>query len=97
MKNTILFLFLVFNCIPLYPQSKKNLDKESIKSMCGCYEVKFEFAETFIYSEDSTYVKSPLKTMYALELAHLIKDNKSSLPNDNLNQDNSDLDDEIPF
>jgi len=24
-------------------------------------------------------------------------ENKSSLPNDNLNQDNSDLDDEIPF
>ena len=28
---------------------------------------------------------------------NLIKDNKSSLPNDNLNQDNADLDDEIPF
>ena len=27
----------------------------------------------------------------------LVKENKSSLPNDNLNQDNSDLDDEIPF
>ena len=31
------------------------------------------------------------------ENSNLIKDNKSSLPNDNLNQDNSDLDDEIPF
>lgn len=79
MKNTILFLFLVFNSIVLYPQSKKNLDKESIKSMCGCYEVKFEFAETFIYSEDSTYVKSPPKTLYALELAHLIKDDKNDI------------------
>ena len=27
----------------------------------------------------------------------LVSENKSSLPNDNLNQDNSDLDDEIPF
>ena len=79
MKNTLLFLFLVFNSIVLYPQSKKNLDKESIKSMCGCYEVKFEFAETFIYSEDSTYVKSPPKTMYALELAHLIKEDKNDI------------------
>ena len=79
MKNTILFLFLVFNSIVLYPQSKKNLDKESIKSMCGCYEVKFEFAETFVYTEDSTYVKSPPKTMYALELAHLIKDDKNDI------------------
>ena len=27
----------------------------------------------------------------------LVSENKSTLPNDNLNQDNSDLDDEIPF
>ena len=27
----------------------------------------------------------------------LVSENKSSLPNENLNQDNSDLDDEIPF
>tara|TARA_B100000575_G_scaffold150619_1_gene120070 strand:+ start:12323 stop:13123 length:801 start_codon:yes stop_codon:yes gene_type:complete len=47
--------------------------------MCGCYEVKFEFAETFVYTEDSTYVKSPPKTMYALELAHLIKDDKNDI------------------
>ena len=29
--------------------------------------------------------------------SNLVKENKSSLPNDNLNQDSSDLDDEIPF
>ena len=29
--------------------------------------------------------------------SHLVTENKSSLPNDNLNQENSDLDDEIPF
>ena len=29
--------------------------------------------------------------------SNLVKEKKSSLPNDNLNQDNSDLDDEIPF
>ena len=28
---------------------------------------------------------------------NLVSENKSSLPNDNLNQENSDLDDEIPF
>ena len=28
---------------------------------------------------------------------NLVKENKSSLPQDNLNQDSSDLDDEIPF
>ena len=29
--------------------------------------------------------------------SNLVSENKSSLPNDNLNQDNSELDDEIPF
>jgi single-strand DNA-binding protein len=29
--------------------------------------------------------------------SNLVSDNKSSLPNENLNQENSDLDDEIPF
>ena len=29
--------------------------------------------------------------------SNLVSANKSSLPNDNLNQENSDLDDEIPF
>ena len=29
--------------------------------------------------------------------SNLVSDNKSSLPNENLNQDNSELDDEIPF
>ena len=31
------------------------------------------------------------------EPTNLVSENKSSLPNDNLNQNNSDLDDEIPF
>ena len=79
MNKPILFLFFAFNYIIIYSQSKKYFDKESIKSMCGCFEVKFEFAETFIYSEDSTYVSSPPKTMYALELAHLIRDDKNDI------------------
>ena len=29
--------------------------------------------------------------------SNLVSENKSSLPNENLNQDNSDLDDEIPL
>ena len=29
--------------------------------------------------------------------SNLVSENKSSLPNDNLNQDSDDLDDEIPF
>ena len=29
--------------------------------------------------------------------SNLVSENKSSLPNENINQDSSDLDDEIPF
>ena len=29
--------------------------------------------------------------------SNLVTENKSTLPNENLNQENSDLDDEIPF
>ena len=31
------------------------------------------------------------------ESQNLVNENKSSLPNENLNQDSADLDDEIPF
>ena len=49
--------------------------------MCGCYEVQFNFAETFSYSKDSLYKKSPVKHETALEWVELIEDqpNKISL------------------
>ena len=39
-------------------KDKKKKDREAIKSMCGCYEVTFNFAETFNYSSDSLYKPS---------------------------------------
>jgi hypothetical protein len=35
--------------------SKKQLDRESIKKMTGCYEVTFEYAETFAGQEDYSF------------------------------------------
>jgi hypothetical protein len=60
---------------------KKKEDVKAIKSMCGCYEVQFNFAETFSYSKDSLYKKSPVKHDAALEWVELIEDqpNKISL------------------
>ena len=60
---------------------KKQEDINAIKSMCGCYEVKFNFAETFSYSKDSLYKKSPTKHDTALEWVELLEDqsNKISL------------------
>ncbi len=36
--------------------------------MCGCFEVTFNFAETFNYSKDSLYKASKNKVAKGLEL-----------------------------
>ncbi len=59
--------------------SKKKLDREAIKKMCGCFEVTFNFAETFSYSSDSLYTPSHNETSKALEWAQLIIDEKDKI------------------
>lgn len=59
MKNILLALSL----LPMLAtgQNKVGQDKASIKQMCGCYEVTFEYAETF--SPDTSYkVHAPHKS-----------------------------------
>ncbi len=48
---------LVLLCLALtgYSQKQKKEDLEAIKSMCGCYDIKFNFAETFSPREDYEY------------------------------------------
>lgn len=58
----------------LNAQNKKALDQKAIKSMCGCYEVAFNFAETFNYGQDSTYIPSKTKHDNGLEWAQLVLD-----------------------
>ena len=60
-------------------QSKKEQDQKAIKDMCGCYEVSFNFAETFQYSKDSTYVPSKVKHDNALEWVELIEDSNDKI------------------
>ncbi|MDO5987032.1 hypothetical protein Q4Q39_06380 [Flavivirga amylovorans] len=60
-------------------QSKKKQDAEAIKKMCGCYEVTFNFAETFNYSEDSLYKPSKTKRDKGLEWAQLVEDDKNKI------------------
>lgn len=60
-------------------ENKKQQDAKAIKSMCGCYEVKFNFAETFNYPKDSaSYKPSKTKHESGLEWVELVedKDNK---------------------
>ena len=49
--------------------------------------------------EEFVFLKKNLKQLEGdkYTLNYLVSENKSSLPNDNLSQDNADLDDEIPF
>ena len=53
---------------------KKQKDQNAIKEMCGCYEVTFNFAETFHYSNDSLYKPSMTKVDRGLEWAELVTD-----------------------
>lgn len=60
-------------------QNKKKLDQKAIKGMCGCYEVSFNFAETFQYSEDSTYLPSKTKHDKGLEWVQLVEDTDNKI------------------
>ena len=79
-KETASFL-LVFGLIgsAIGQETKLEEDKTAIKSMCGCYEVGFNFAETFSYSEDSTYMPSKTKRTGALEWATLVEDSDNKV------------------
>jgi len=59
--------------------NKKELDKEAIKKMCGCFEVTFNFAETFNYSNDSLYNPSKNKVSKGLEWAQLVTDKENQI------------------
>lgn len=60
--------------------AQKPEDVKAIKSMCGCYEIKFNFAETFQYPNDTlTYKPSKIKHETALEWAELIEDKPNKI------------------
>ena len=65
---------LVISVSAFSQKDKMRKDREAIKSMCGCYEVTFNFAETFNYSTDSLYKPSKTKVDKGLEWAELITD-----------------------
>lgn len=80
MKNIILASFIALVAVNTgNAQSKKKKDREAIKKMCGCFEVTFNFAETFNYSKDSLYKASKTKSDKALEWAELIVNEKNEI------------------
>lgn len=79
MKILISKLLVIFVAINLSAQTKKQKDINAIKSMCGCFEVNFKFAETFSYSKDSIYKSSENYSAGALEWAQLVNDEKNNI------------------
>ena len=75
-KNLPIF-FILLSLLNLNAQNKK--DNEAIKKMCGCFEIDFNFAETFQFSKDSNYLKSKNYNAKAIEYAKLIKDDKGHI------------------
>ena len=77
-KITNIFL-LFFTIATVFSQSKKKKDIDAIKSMCGCFEIEFNFAETFVLSDDKDYQKSKIYKAKALEWGQLVEDSKKKI------------------
>lgn len=78
MKTTFCTLLGVLLLSTITAQvDKKQLDKNAIKAMCGCYEVIFKYTETFAPEID--YEKKLDYTAAALEWAQLITDEENTL------------------
>jgi hypothetical protein len=78
-KNIIITIMVMAFSLSIYAQNKKTQDRNAIKKMCGCFEVEFNFAETFKYSSDSTYVPSNNYKTGGLEWAQLVDDEKNKI------------------
>ncbi|MGJ8591668.1 MAG: DUF6607 family protein [Aquaticitalea sp.] len=77
-RLALLSIFSIAFTMNINAQNKKAQDQKAIKDMCGCYDVTFNFAETFEYVEDSTYMPSKTKHDKGMEWVELVedKDNK---------------------
>ncbi len=80
MNKSVLIIVIVFlSQISNAQNDKKSQDQKAIKSMCGCHEVKFNFAETFQYSKDEKYIPSKTKYDYGLEWVELVEDQNNKI------------------
>ncbi|SDG46589.1 DUF6607 family protein [Psychroflexus sediminis] len=78
MKTFLTFLSLLL-LQSLSSQTKLEQDRQAIKAMCGCYEVQFNFSETFKHAQDSTYTPSPDKIAGGLEWVQLVEDESDKI------------------
>ncbi len=76
MKNILTIALCLFT-LSAVAQSKKKQDREAIKAMCGCYEVSFNFAETFASDKDYKFKDNYVSK--GLEWAQLVEDEKDKI------------------
>jgi hypothetical protein len=76
MKHVITSL-LIMSAFFTFAQSKKEADKEAIKAMCGCYEIDFQFAETF--SSDREYEFRDNYLAGGLEYAFVVEESEDKI------------------
>tara|TARA_B110000037_G_scaffold190598_1_gene223621 strand:- start:1444 stop:2346 length:903 start_codon:yes stop_codon:yes gene_type:complete len=76
-KNLNILILLIIST--LGAQTKKKKDIKSIKEMCGCFEVRFDFAETFIKTDDEDYEGSKNYSSGGLEWAQLVEEDKNKI------------------
>ena len=74
-----LIILILFIPSELISQTKLRKDREAILKMCGCFEIEFNFAETFNFSKNKDYVPSKVYKSYALELALPIINEKNKI------------------
>ena len=74
MKTILPFLLSILFLQNLSSQTKLEQDRQAIKAMCGCYDVRFNFSETFQHTKDTTYKPSPDKITGGLEWVQLVED-----------------------
>lgn len=73
----ITFIALCLISINAWAQSKKKQDRAAIKEMCGCYEVTFNFAETFAPDKDYKFHENYQSG--GLEWVQLVEDEKDKI------------------
>ena len=92
----ISLILLVLSCFFYFSNKNKSTniekDKSTILKMCGCYEVTFNYAETFVFSQDSTYVPSPNKKETIYEWVDLVEDSRNKIVLQHILQTSSDTD-----
>lgn len=78
--KTYLTLLVFSYLITITAQNTKKEDQKAIKAMCGCFEVQFNFVETFKYPTDSSsYKASATKYEKALEWVELVEEHADKM------------------